>query len=256
MPSTTVAIIINVASAVYPMKSAGFALIALLLISLSFSQYTTTGGNVTQISLYGALPSSSWDGIFGDVVYGTGLNYTHSVTGNNVTLINIVAQEPGCTLSSIQTLVIAVNASGLVLPLSAGSLPKLDAFVNSSESASAAFNLTRSFTIMNSTITGVPSLYTYANNSVSPDFLEGYLNDAAGNFVFVAVFTSNKPNWNGSTSDYQMMLPKDGLPESYTIFTDVAYTCVPPTPPFPPPSGLSHVLYVFPVGTIDRKSVV
>ena len=192
--------------------------------------------------------SDYWDGIYGEIVLGAGVTYPYTVNGNDVTELNMVAQNPPCTYISLTMHVIAVNDTGVTAPLAAGNLATLDAFMDAgTENGSNTFDSTDSFTLSYGTYNNVPSFYTYANNSTSTDFLEGYLNDAVGNIVFVAVIVDNQPNWNGTTSDYQIMLPKNDSPTAYTIWVDVDYTCKPGNGN----GGKDHELYIEPIGSYD-----
>ncbi|MBD3397641.1 hypothetical protein GF412_00710 [Candidatus Micrarchaeota archaeon] len=225
----------------------------LLAIGLLFSiaNVTTEGGNVTSIYFNQTQNSTSWDGLYGDVVLGAGATYTHTVNGNAVVLLNMVAQDPPCIYSSISMHVVAANNSAITLPLSAGNLAQLDGFIGGSQNGSSTFTGLDTFVLNSGTYNNVPTAYSYANGAPSPDFREGYLNDAVGNLVFVADVVDNRPNWNGSTSDYQIMLPNNGAPVQYWLWVDVNYTCVSPTPP--DPHHKDHKLFIPP---IDSYSIV
>ncbi|MEM2948790.1 MAG: Dickkopf N-terminal cysteine-rich domain-containing protein [Candidatus Bilamarchaeaceae archaeon] len=225
----------------------------LLLFGVVSAQVGSEGGNVTQLNASSSLNSTYWDGLYGDVILGSGLNYTHIVMGNNIIELNVVAQNPPCTYSSITMHIIAVNSSLLTTPLSPGNLTLLDAFVGgSAENGTRTFTSTSTFTLTYGTIASVPTTYTYAGNVSSIDFREGYLNDANGNLVFVAVVVSDRPDWNGTTSDYQIMLPNNGAPTNYTLWVDVGYTCQNVTPP--PPGRNRHALYIYPPGSFAANA--
>ncbi len=223
------------------------AFAALLLFGMLFAQVATEGGNVTHLNVSGRMPSAYWDGLYGEVVLGAATNYAHTSTGSNITRNNLQAQDPNCTYgySSLTMHIIAVNGSALAAPLSAGNLAQLDAFTGGSEGGSATFTLLSTFTLTYGIVPNVPTTYTYANNATSPYFRMGYLNDAAGNLVFVAAVVSDRPDWNGTTSDFQVMLPNDGSPTQYTYWVDVNYTCN----PAPTPGGdRHHRLRILPLG--------
>jgi len=224
----------------------------LLVMGLLFSiaNVTTEGGNVTEVFLNTAQNSSYWDGFYGDVVLGAGGIYTETVTGNNITLLNMIAQDPPCTYSSIAMHVLAANASSIVLPLSAGNLAILDSMIPDAENGSGTFTFNSSFSLNSGTYNNVPSLHTLANGASSVYFREGYLNDANGNLIFVAVVANNRPNWQGGTSDYQIMLPNNGSTMQYWLWVDVNYTCTTPTPPGPG-GGKDHELFIPPMGSYE-----
>ncbi|MBD3263388.1 hypothetical protein GF374_03345 [Candidatus Woesearchaeota archaeon] len=233
------------------MRLIPFTFVILLLSSIAFAQITVEGGNVTELNVSGRLNATYWDGLYGEIVLGTGANYSHLVNGNNVVDINMVAQDPNCTIAAILIHVIAVNDTSLTTPLSIGNLPQLDALIPfSRESGSGTFTLLSAFDLTYGLFNNVPTTYTFADNTSSLDFREGYLNDAAGNLVFVTEVVDNQPDWQGGTSDYQIMLPRGVSPMNYTLLIDVNYTCTNVTPgPGPSPGGNKHTLYVDPPGT-------
>lgn len=226
-------------------------ILLLALVCLASAQDITGGGNVTQLNMAGTDSASRWDGIFGEVVFGPAANYTYTVLGNNITRLNVMVPEPNCTYSNLRMHIIAVNASSLALPLSSGNLAILDSFINLPvENGTATFNETTSLSFQYGTVASVPSLSTYAGGSPSPYFREYYLNDAAGNLVFVADISSDRSDWNGTTSDYQIMLPNNGSPAGYTLWVITNYTCGSVSPP-EPPEHHDHDLYVHPPGSFD-----
>ncbi len=233
---------------------ARFVFFILFFFCVASAQVTIEGGNVTELNVTDLRNSTRWDGLYGDVILGIfGATYNHNVIGNQVVHLNMLVSEPSCTYTSLVMHIIAVNSSSpsLTLPLSPGNLSQLDAFINGSENGSATFKYTSNFTLSYGTFTNVPTTYTYANNASSSYFREGYLNDAAGNLVFVAVVVSNKPDWNGTTSDYQIMIPNNGSSTAYTLWVDINYTCFTP----PPPGGEKHHrLYIYPPGTYTVKA--
>ncbi|MCX6768559.1 MAG: hypothetical protein NTY83_01820 [Candidatus Micrarchaeota archaeon] len=225
------------------------AIAALLLFGMLFAQVTTEGGNVTHLDVRGIENSQIWDGIYGDAVLGAGTNLTHTVNGGDMVLANLVAQSPTCNYTSIRMVIIAVNNTAATNPFSAGNLPLLDAFIGASQNGSATFTSTSTFQLNAQAISGVPTTYTYANNASSTDFRMGYLNDAAGNLVFVAVVVDDRPDWNGTLSDYQIMLPNNnGTPVLYTYWVDVNYTCTGNVTP--PEEHDQHLLFIEPIGVI------
>ncbi|MCX8200144.1 MAG: hypothetical protein N3G76_01610 [Candidatus Micrarchaeota archaeon] len=230
------------------------ALVLLLLVGALYGS-STTGGNVTNLEPSKFSNTTKWDGIYGEIVLGVPVNYTHTVTGNKIVRINMIAKEPPCAYSSISIHVIAYNSSALALPLSPGNIALLDALIgNRTENATITFKNTSIFKLSTGTYAGVPTTYTYANSSASANFRMGYLNDANGNIVFVTKVANNSPDWNGSTSDYQMLLPRGNSPVDYNITTDVTYTCKPPPTPGPSGGGDAHRLYIYPIGAVVVKS--
>jgi hypothetical protein len=228
-----------------------FGMLLLCGVLFSIANVTTEGGNVTNVYFNQTQNSTHWDGVYGDVVLGAGVTYTHTVNGNGIVLLNIVGQDPPCTYTGLSMHIIAVNNSVLALPLAAGNLAQLDAFIGGSQNGSTTFTALSNFVLNSGTYNNVPTAYSYANGAPSPDFREGYLNDALGNLVFIADVVSDQPNWNGSTSDYQIMLPNNGSGVQYWLWVEVNYTCVPPTPP---DGGKDHKLYVPPIPAQEMQS--
>lgn len=229
-----------------------FGMLLLFGMLFSIANVTTEGGNVTNVYFNQTQNSTYWDGLYGDVVLGAGVTYTYTVTGNNIVLLNMVAQDPPCTYTGLSMHIIAVNNSMLALPLAAGNLAQLDGFIGSSQNGSSTFTGLDTFVLNSGTYNNVPTAYSYANGTPSPDFREGYLNDALGNLVFVADVVDNRPNWNGSTSDYQVMLPNNGSGVQYWIWVEVNYTCVNITPPSP--HDKDHKLFIPPIPTQEMES--
>ena len=226
------------------------AFAALLLFGMLFAQVATEGGNVTQMDVGGIDNSQIWDGVYGNVILGAGTTYAHTVNGGDTVLSNLVAQSPPCNYTSIRMAIIAVNDTAATIPYSAGNLPQLDAFIGASQNGSSTFTSTSTFQLNAQSISGVPTTYTYVDNASSTDFRMGYLNDAAGNLVFVAVVVDDRPDWNGTLSDYQVMLPNNaGAPVQYTYWVDVNYTCAGNVTP--PPGHHTHSLFIEPIGVID-----
>ncbi len=229
------------------MKPAIVALLALSLFGLCFPQYVTSGGNVTNLDINGTSLSVHWDGVYGEVVLGAQLNYPYDVIGGHISRIDMIGKEPSCTYSTISMHVIAVNSTSLNPPLSPGNFSILDSLVNGSEKGSSSFTENGTFDLTYGHFVNVPTLFTMAGNATSPYFREGYLNDARGNLVFVADISDNKPDWNGSTSDFQIILPRGNTTVHYTLWVDVRYTCIAP----PPGGNKEHRLYIDPIGEVD-----
>jgi hypothetical protein len=227
------------------------ALLLLLVFAFSYAQEYTEGGNVTHLNMSGFDHNTRWDGLYGEAVTGGPANYSYLAVGHNITELNVLVPIPGCNATLFTTRIVAYNSSALTLPLSVGNLAALDAFIGlPAESGTATFNELATLTSTYGTFTNVPSLRTLANGSLSPYFREYYMNDGAGNLVFIADIVSNRLDWNGSTSDYQIILPANGSAVNYTIIIDRNYTCGTTSPEEPGPDH-DHVLYVFPPGVFE-----
>ncbi len=222
----------------------------LLVLSASHAQVISSGGNVTQLDFLQANFSDHWDGLYGQVVIGAETNFSYVVIGGAITQMDLIVQEPPCTVASQSLNVIAVNATDLALPLEPGNVSVLDSIITGEDNGSATFTQSSSFWLSYGNFSNVPTLYTLPGNLTSGDFREGYLNDAGGDLVFVADVVNDRPDWNGTSADYQMILPQIGT--NYTLFVDDVYSCVaPPGPipnpiPGPAPIIIVHRLYILP----------
>ncbi len=227
------------------MISRNLLIMLVMMFSLCHAQVAITGGTQKEVDLSQSIQITDWDGLYGQVVLGAGVNVSYMVIGGDLTQVDFIAQEPPqCNGTPEESMhIIAVNASSLVPPLQPGSLSVLDAFMPGRDNGSASFINVSSFNLTYGNFSDIPTLYTFSANS-SPGFQEGYFNDADGNLVFVADVVSGKADWNGSISDYQIMLPKSGT--SYYIFVDATYSCL-SFPPIPPsPIVTFHKLYIQP----------
>ena len=216
----------------------------IMVFSLCHAQVAISGGIQKEVDLHQSVMISDWDGLYGQVVLGVGANVSYNVTGGNISRLDLIAQEPPQCNGTPEVLmhIVAVNASSVVPPLQPGNIPVLDAAIPGHDNGSDSFINTSSFDLTYGNFTLVPALFTFAANN-SPAFPEGYFNDAEGNLVFVADVVSDQPDWNGSISDYQLMLPKNGT--GYSIFADAIYSCVSNNNP-PGPTHKFHRLYIAP----------
>lgn len=231
-------------------------LVFALFFSVAAAQVATEGGNTTQLNPIEYFPSSYWSGFYGEVILSTYTEYNATAVSNNVSRLNLFAQMPNCTYTSFVMHVIAVNSSAISLPLTAGNLSVLDNFVNKSlENGSNTFGINATFNLSYGTYANVPAVHLYANGTQTSSFEEGYLNDANGNLVFVARVANDSLDWNGTTSDYELLLPTNGSPVNYTVWVDVNYTCAtPPSGGGGGGGGANHRLLILPLPTYEVKT--
>ncbi len=237
-----------------------FGILLVMGMLFSIANVTTEGGNVTEVALNMSQNSTYWDGIYGEVILGTGINSTKVVIGNNISRLNMIGQEPPCAEYTTTMHIMSANTTNIVLPLTAGNLTILDEMISGEDNGSSTFTESGTYRVTYGTITNVPSLHTLAGGSPSPYFREGYLNDAENNLVFVADIVNNRLDWENGTSDYQMILPNNGSPMQYLVWTDIEYSCTKPTKP----GHKNHELFIQPIteqkirikDTLNLKTIV
>lgn len=206
------------------------------------SSNATEGGNITLLNLSLAQNNSTWYGICGSVSGSAFSNVTINATPGAVECIFTFATgSSGCSNGVNSTFLLFSNSSANFTALSAGNLTVLDSFINSeNESGTATFTSSRTFQTSGwGNITSVPS--TYTEPSSPQDFPEGYLQDSAGNLVFITPAVSDKTGFNGSLYDFQAILPTNGG-QNTTYYLRVDLGCnaaneTPSPPPTPSPGG-------------------
>ena len=205
-------------------------LLILLLVMLSSAQSVPTqSGNETPANV-GASPQniSAWSGLVGDTSPAPAASFSINATPGVISsaVIDIGAPPSGVSL-------MFSNSSAPITSLSPGNLNLLDQFIGSSaDNATATFTSTSTFTIGNSTISGVPTTYTSAPNATA--FEMGYLQDQAGDIVIVAEVVNQSADFNGTPADFQLMLPtQNGSPVEYYLTVLQNANISPPSPPPP-----------------------
>ncbi len=214
----------------------------LLLLPLLFplNPYVLEGGNITELNISSNNSTSIyWAGIYGELI-NTGFysNLTSNFSSNTIRSLDLnYSLSPGCNLLSLA--VIASNSS-IVPPLKPGNLTLLDDIINSSENASLTFTNTGNLKTSYGLILNVP--YTYTNPSSSM-FKTYYLNDNNNNIIFYSPASFDSPDWNLTTSDYQMILLSN---TSFIITIDKTEQCNISNGG----STKRHILYIEKIGTI------
>ncbi|MCK4319135.1 hypothetical protein KAW38_01025 [Candidatus Micrarchaeota archaeon] len=223
-----------------------FVLVFVLLCSLLYGANVdlTEGGNITAVNLQGNDTTQRWAGFYGNISIGGGPDYYHVLAeGENITYLDVTAKEPDCPAvggvitgyNIINVTIYAVNESSAATPFSAGNLIALNAFMNAgtdADNASNTFTFVSTFNFSFGEVSNVPSAYTKPGI-----FRAGYLQDAENRFVLSATYEDDKPDWNGTTSDYQLILPVNGSlagqTVDYWLFADVQYECIEKNTTFP-----------------------
>ncbi len=209
----------------------------LLMAGLAFSQATTEGGNISGVDTEGQLPSI-WHGVVGQTTPDPAVNVTINATPADVSYHIIDLGTSECEVGPGYVNLIFSNSSESIAYLKRGNLTILDDFIGRpEENGTATFVFSTSFPTWNyGTITGVPTTLTNAPDPST--FRMGYLNDQSDNLVFITRLNYDKPGFNGSLFDFQLMLPtQNGTPVLYYLTLDYKCEAPPPGKPKPPRGG-------------------
>jgi hypothetical protein len=187
------------------------------------------GGNITEVNLTIFQLTPNWQGIDGQVFFGTNSSAPSIVnaTGRNVNASNIFIQIPCDNPTSASGFIYFSNSSSPPSGLTAGNLSVLNSMVGAgSDSGSATFTTTSAFAFTTGTITNVPTTYTFVNQSPqNSSFREGYFNQG-NDIVFATVIEKDLTGYNTSFFDYQSLLAAPNLTTvPYYVFTDITFVC-------------------------------
>jgi len=212
-------------------------LLFLVLAAFAQSYAPSEGGNISAVNTTSD-SNSSWHGICGQATPSASTPLAVAAVGGNVTALSVNTGSSACTAGIGRLVLLFSNSSGAITSLSRGNLSVLDAFIGRiNENGTSTFLLSESFATANfGTITGVPTAYT---NSPAPGtFRFGYLQDQNGNLVFIADVLSDRPGFNGTAFDFQLMLPtNNGSTVTYYVTADLLCLSENATPPSNPPGG-------------------
>lgn len=220
-----------------------FFFLLFILATLSFAQVpgnaTTEGGNISDVNL-ASETNSTWHGVCGQASPSAAVPVIINATPQNITSLTINTGSGSYPYGVSAIYLLFSTSPTAITSLQRGNLTALDTFINrSGQNGTETFVFSTTFTIGSyGTITGVPTTYTRA--PLPTTFPLGYLRDQAGNFVFVTQVVSDQAGFNGSTFDFQLMLPtNNGTPTLYylTVVVVPNPSPVPPTPPGPPTGG-------------------
>ncbi len=211
-------------------------LIILFLASAAFAagNDTTEGGNITHADIAQPQAPSTWHAVFGHV---SGLPFspaTINATPDNLTLLDISTGSSSCAYGVSVLNLLFSNSSSAITSLSPGSLGALDSFVERNvQNGSGTFASSTTFsTASYGSISGVPT--TYTEPASSQVFREGYLQDQAGNIVFITPAVGGQIGFNMTPVDFQAILPtSNGTALVYYATVDIACNPAPPPPPQP-----------------------
>jgi len=211
-------------------KTIIWAALSIILATSAHAQGSALadGGNVTPVNLQTSSTTQRWQGFAGTIQF-ISPNAPSNVTAQggevNGTQFNITA---ACNVpTSVSGFILFSNSSTTPAGLTAGNLSQLDAFVaGDSDSGSNTFNSTSTFNI-GGNIPSVPTTFTYVNSQAQTTrFREGYLNDASGNLVFAVAVDLDLAGYNGSSFDFQAILPTDNTTDTlFFVTTDLDIVC-------------------------------
>jgi len=205
-------------------------LLALLAPFTSAANVTAEAGNVTRVTIN--IPTNQtrhWQGFAGRIVFGTNasapavLNATGGRVNGSTLFFQIDCDNP----TSATGFVFLSNSSANPANLTAGNLTRLDAFVGGTDDrASNTFTTTSTFALTQGTVTGVPTVFSFVNETVqSSAFREGYFNQG-NDLVFATVIEQDLHGYNTSFFDYQALVPAPNQSTvQYFIVGDVTFTC-------------------------------
>jgi len=207
-----------------------FFIFFIFIVSLSFAQASdsTEGGNITDVNA-NATQNSSWYGVCGQASILSAVPMTITAIPGGVECLTIRTGSVSCDFGVRRLNLLFSNSSGGITSLRPGDLTMLDAFINRpAENATKTFLYSSSFgTAHHGTLSGVPTTYTRASNPTS--FPLGYLQDQDNNLVFITPVVNDQPGFNGSSFDFQLMLPtRDGTNTDYYVTVDLLCISLPP----------------------------
>jgi hypothetical protein len=192
-------------------------------------------GNITLLNICLKTQTLHWQGYAGQVYFGTAPQVPTDLnaTGSLVNGTNINFTIPCDNPTYVSGFITFSNSSSPPIGLVPGDLSILDILSgNKSDSGSRTFTTLSTFDMPSGTITNVPTMFSYVNETPqSSAFREGYFNQD-GNMVFVTAIEQNLLGYNRSYFDFQAILfapMKSTIP--YYIFADLNFSC--PVPPGP-----------------------
>lgn len=207
-------------------------LCALLVTQSVYADNFTTaeGGNVTRLDII--RPNNQtrhWQGFAGQVFFGTNVSLLNQLnaTGGLVNASNLFFEIDCNNPDSATGFIFLSNGTTTPANLTAGNLTILDALLgNGDDDGSATFMSTSSFALSTGTITDVPTVFSFVNETFqSSAFREGYLNQG-NDFVFVVAVEEDLHGYNTSFFDYQALVPAvNQSTVQYSVFGDITFTC-------------------------------
>lgn len=197
-----------------------FFLISIILPSCSAASYLTEAGNITYLNMEGFDLGVNWEGYYGDLIV-TGPNVVGWVLVENLTLVeNVTEDDISSRCRNISGYLLISNESDVpdINNLVPGDLSVLDAITGTgSDSANNTFTVNTTFVVAGNTINDVPTAYTNVNSdNQATDFREGYLTDGDA-LVFIAIIDEDTTGFDGSSHDFQFMLPLDPSTDWYVF---------------------------------------
>lgn len=207
----------------------GAVLLLLLPLARANHDIVAQGGNITLLKIFSTRQTDHWQGFAGKVFFGTNatapsiLNATGGFVNGTDLFFQIACDNP----TSATGFILVSNSSTPPVGLVPGNLSILDALTGGkSDSGSRTFTGNTSFAFSTGTVSGVPTTFTFVNESPqSSSFREGYFNQG-NNIVFATVIEVDLTGYNTSFFDYQILaLAQNRTTVPYFLFGDITFTC-------------------------------
>ena len=202
--------------------------VLLLLVSVLFLEKSNnfTGSAVSDNSQAGNVneanisrSSSSWHGFFGEITVNASASIPSAIAqGGEMTEFDL---ELPCTEGEVYLSILNdLDFSSIT----GGSAESVDIYLNlnssNPQSGTQVFKNLSSFTVNETLITDAPTTYTAVKNSPgNTTFNLGVLNHSS-NLVFVSSISFDTVGFDGSTHDYQIMVPVNESGVTYYFFSD------------------------------------
>ena len=207
------------------LKNTSCLVFLVLLASLQFAAggSTAQNGNITIANLT-SNATSTWYGLCGNASGSPAPSIAIRAIPGAVNCSFITATgSSGCIYGPEFINLIFSRSAVKPAALTPGNLTVLDNSINrESQKGTATFTTASTFQTHGwGSIAGVPTAYT--NPSAAQDFPLGYLQDQAGNLVFITPVTDQQPGYDGNPVDFQAMLPTaDGQNTTFHLFADLS----------------------------------
>lgn len=205
------------------------AAVLLALPLISAQNVTALRGNITEVNITLFNVTPNWQGIAGQVFFGTNASAPGilNATGGKVNASNLFFQIDCDNPTSATGFIFLKNSSTPPSGLVAGNLSVLNSVVgNGADNATNTFTTTSSFALSTGTVTGVPTFFSYVNQTAqSSSFREGYFTQG-NDIVFATVIEVDLTGYNTSFFDYQIIVAAPNFTtRPYYVFGDITFTC-------------------------------
>ena len=196
---------------------------------VSTENSTATGGQITEINFSDVTSSTvKWQGYFGNVTNESGENGLQLESSGNV------MYSWNYNLSNLAGNIFAALDNAMDITkwgqLEAATPDEIDTAYNftssNSDSANNTFSSSQALTVAGNSVNG-PYVQTY-NATLSPTWKTVALSRLSGSnmsdFVFAGMISSNQEAFDGTTKDFQMVVPVNASesPQTYYFYVELA----------------------------------